>query len=138
MAIILQCETPLMKERHGMQQLKTRKPQRPMTNPAEPLPKVEFHTTVRSVPVTPLVHERSGIEPERFTVGPLSAAGDVIDITRDVIEIIAREVWRRDPQGNDLLNWMEAERLFHQAMTSRGRMPMKPLTTDAAERHGRD
>ena len=119
-----------------MQQLKTRKASRPAANPAEALPRIEFKSTVRELPTTPPDAEQITIEHQRFTVGPITSDGEIIDVTHEVIEIIAREVWRRDPQGNDLLNWMEAERLFQQAMTMRGRMP-KPLTTDAAERHGR-
>src|SRR6185295_6116043 len=113
-------KSPLMNERHPMHQLKTRKPQQPTIRPAEPVSKIDFHATVRAVPATPASNDQPAVEQQRFRVGPLNAAGEVVDITQEIIEIIAREVWRRDPQGNDLLNWMEAERLFQQAMTSRG------------------
>ena len=66
--------------------------------------------------------DRVGISPEieahsqdaRFVVHPLCGI-EPIDVTQKVIEAIAHELWK-SRGGNDLLNWLEAERLFNQAM----------------------
>ena len=63
-----------------------------------------------------------GISPEiethshdaRFVVHPLCGI-EPIDVTQKVIEAIAHELWK-SRGGNDLLNWLEAERLFNQTM----------------------
>jgi hypothetical protein len=51
-------------------------------------------------------------EKPRFIMQPMfDNAVDGIDLTHRIIEMIAAELWKLR-QGNDLLNWLEAERLF--------------------------
>ena len=49
-----------------------------------------------------------------FVVHPLFGS-EGIDITQQIVEAIARELWKKRG-GNDLLNWLEAERLFAETM----------------------
>jgi hypothetical protein len=51
----------------------------------------------------------------RLVVRPTDSLSEEVDITRKVVEIIAQELWKRY-QGNDVLNWIQAERLFEDAM----------------------
>lgn len=73
--------------------------------PVHPAPAANGHEHPPERPVTR----------PRLMVGPLEGTGEIIDVTQQVIGAIAQEIWKRS-QGNDLLNWIEAERLFFQAM----------------------
>ena len=76
-------------------------------------------------------------------IGPLAHSGESIDITHQVIGLIAQELWKRDRETNDVLNWIEAERLFHDAMSRRnGAVSIDAATAPPAgrrsRRHGRE
>jgi hypothetical protein len=75
----------------------------------------------------------------RLVVGPLASSGERIDITRYVIELIAKEIWKRQ-EGNDVLNWIEAERLLGEALAQvspADKRPESSPTVPASRRHGR-
>jgi hypothetical protein len=58
-----------------------------------------------------------GVAPEKlkFIVHPLFPPAEAIDLTHRIVELIASELWKLR-QGNDLLNWLEAERLFEHTL----------------------
>ena len=62
-------------------------------------------------------NESSAAVKPQFVVHPLfGTAADGIDLTQRIIGLIASELWKLRG-GNDLLNWLEAERLFEEAMS---------------------
>lgn len=72
----------------------------------------------------------------RFVVHPLFGI-ECIDVTHKVVEAIARALWEARG-GNDLLNWLEAERLFAQTMRNlpaHGDRQAQGRTRSAGPRH---
>jgi hypothetical protein len=70
----------------------------------------------------------------------LDESSPPLDITNRVIGIIAEQLWKLH-QGNDVLNWLEAERLFVDAMERSGTHHNQPFpnprrTTAKFARHG--
>lgn len=53
----------------------------------------------------------------RLVVHPRSGGDGPIDVTHQVVELIARELWKLR-QGNDVLNWLEAEAMLEDALAS--------------------
>lgn len=69
--------------------------------------------TTRQARKQGLVPKHSG----RFIVHPPAGPRGGIDLTERVVGVIADELWKRHG-GNDVLNWIEAERLLIQALLS--------------------
>jgi len=55
--------------------------------------------------------------PVRIVIHPAAAAGLGIDVTREVTSAIADILWRHYG-GNEVLNWLEAERLLQQSLSA--------------------
>lgn len=51
----------------------------------------------------------------RVVVHPTCGPPDGIDVTESLIEAIAHELWKLHG-GNDVLNWIEAEAMLHDAL----------------------
>lgn len=53
--------------------------------------------------------------PGRIVIHPEEGPAEGIDVTQGVVGVIASELWRLRG-GNDVLNWIEAERLLIHAL----------------------
>lgn len=58
---------------------------------------------------------RAAALPGRIVIHPEEGPAEGIDVTRGVVGVIAAELWRLRG-GNDVLNWIEAERLLIHAL----------------------
>ncbi len=58
---------------------------------------------------------RAAALPGRIVIHPEEGPAEGIDVTQGVVGVIASELWRLRG-GNDVLNWIEAERLLIHAL----------------------